>query len=113
MARKKDGILRILQGCAIFREKDWILRDLGVRLVSVVAVVNSDAENLSGNEGGKDFAQGNLLLAGVEAVEGVSLELAGRAIGEKFGVRRGTMRIEVPNDLQATTLKDVRINLQP
>ena len=53
------------------------------------------------------------MIARVEAVEGVALELAGRAIGEKFGVGGRTMRIEVPNDLQVTTLKDVRINLQP
>ena len=47
----------------------------------MTAVVEADGKNLSGNEGGKDFAQRNLLLAGVEAVEGVSLELAGSAVG--------------------------------
>ncbi len=81
VAWQKNGIFRILERRGAFYEKDWILGDRGVRLFGVVAVVNSDAENLSGNEGGKDFAQRNLLLAGVKAVEGVALELAGSAVG--------------------------------
>ena len=46
-------------------------------------------------------------------MEGVSLELAGSAIGEKFGVGGRTMRIEVPDDFHFMSLKDVGLNLQP
>ena len=46
-------------------------------------------------------------------MEGVALEFAGRAIGEKFGVGRGTVRIEVPDNFHFMSLKDLGLNLQP
>jgi len=90
--RDDDRITRVLQGVEALDKEDGLLRRTCAGLGSVLGVVEPDAEELCGRDGGEKLAGTDGFVADAEVAVNIAQERACGAVGLECGVSDSAVR---------------------
>jgi hypothetical protein len=113
VAGENDRVSRILESIDAFDEEDGVLRERGLHLLSVAAVVQANAENLNRDDGGKKFGCIRLFAGRLEPGERISITFDGGTVGLQGSVMDGLFGIEITDYFHAKRVLPKPIWLQP